>query len=69
MEPWAVGMGPRTVQLLSVLHELNLRKTVLLGPRSVDQQGGYCGQSPKLSHIAKDWAPQITGHAPWTTGL
>ena len=40
--PGAKGRGHWITHrhLLSVLHELNLRKAVLLGPRSVDQRLG-----------------------------
>ena len=48
MEPRGEGAGPRTVDLLSVLRELNKHRLVLLCSWSVDRsgQGGFVA-SPK----------------------
>ena len=41
MEPRAVGIGLRIVDLLLALPELSWGWLVLLGPRSVDQRHGF----------------------------
>ena len=61
MEPRVVGIGPRTVDLLSVLHELNQHWIVLLGSRSVGQKQALLGPFATVE-------PQVHGPGPSILG-